>query len=51
MLFSWSGYLGYVSLDRPASRLLENHSTQGVVFGCASFLMLIVLIRLRLLYG
>lgn len=48
MLFSWSGYLGYVSLDRPASRLLENHSTQGVVFGSASFLMLIMLTRLRL---
>lgn len=48
MLFSWSGYLGYVSLDRPASRLLENHSTQGIVFGSASFLMFITLTRLRL---
>ena len=45
MLFSWAGHLGYVSLDRPPSQLLENHATQGVVFASLSLLMLIMLKR------
>jgi len=32
MIFSWLGQLGFVSLDRPAAHLLENHSTQGILF-------------------
>ena len=43
MFFSWAGYLGYVSLDRVPSQLLENHATQGVVFASVSLLMLIML--------
>jgi O-antigen ligase len=43
MFFSWAGYLGYVSLDRLPSQLLENHATQGVVFASMSLLMLIML--------
>lgn len=40
MFFSWAGYLGYISLDRPPSGLIENHATQGVVFATVSLLML-----------
>ena len=43
MFFSWAGYLGFVSLDRAPSDLLENHATQGVFFSCASLLMVIML--------
>ena len=43
MFFSWAGHLGYVSLDRAPSQLLENHATQGVVFASMSLLMLIML--------
>lgn len=43
MLASWAGHFGYISLDRPPSELLENHSTQGVVFASASLLILIML--------
>ncbi|MDC1076243.1 O-antigen ligase family protein [Litorivicinus sp.] len=43
MFFSWAGYLGYVSLDRLPSELLENHATQGVIFATTSLLMLIML--------
>lgn len=43
MFFSWAGHLGYVSLDRAPSDLLENHATQGVVFASTSLLMLIML--------
>ena len=43
MVFSWAGHLGYVSLDRAPSQLLENHATQGVVFASMSLLMLIML--------
>lgn len=43
MFFSWAGYLGYLSLDRAPSQLLENHATQGVVFASISFLMLIMM--------
>lgn len=43
MVFSWAGHLGYVSLDRAPSQLLENHATQGVVFTSMSLLMLIML--------
>jgi O-antigen ligase len=43
MFFSWAGYLGYVSLDRAPSQLLENHTTQGVVFASMSLLMLIMM--------
>lgn len=43
MIFSWAGHLGYVSLDRAPSQLLENHATQGVVFASVSLLMLIML--------
>jgi len=43
MFFSWAGYLGYVSLDRAPSQLLENHATQGIVFASMSLLMLIIL--------
>lgn len=43
MFFSWAGYLGYVSLDRDPSGLLENHATQGVIFASVSLLMLIML--------
>jgi len=43
MCFSWAGHLGYVSLDRAPSQLLENHATQGVIFASMSLLMLIML--------
>jgi O-antigen ligase len=43
MFFSWAGHLGYVSLDRAPSQLLENHASQGVVFATVSLLMLIML--------
>lgn len=43
MFFSWAGHLGYVSLDRAPSQLLENHATQGVVFASMSLLMLIMM--------
>lgn len=43
MLFSWAGHLGYIALDRPASQLLENHATQGVVFLSACLMMIILL--------
>lgn len=43
MFFSWAGYLGYVSLDRAPSQLLENHATQGIVFASMSLLMLIMM--------
>ena len=43
MVFSWAGYLGFLSLDRLPSELLENHATQGVVFAAISLLMLIML--------
>jgi len=48
MVFSWGGHLGYLSLDRPPSDLLENHATQGVVFTSVSLLMLIMLKTERL---
>lgn len=37
-VFSWLGYLEIVSLDRAPSHLLENHSTQGVLFSASAFL-------------
>jgi len=43
MFFSWAGYLGFVSLGRAPSELLENHATQGVVFASTSLLILIML--------
>lgn len=43
MTFSWLGHLGIVSLDREASQLLENHSTQGVVFVVASLLTVLMI--------
>ena len=38
MLFSWLGYMGVVELDRSPSQLLENHSTQGVLFSATGVL-------------
>ena len=43
MFFSWAGHLGYVSLDREPSQLLENYATQGVIFASTSLLMLVML--------
>lgn len=48
MFFSWAGHLGYVSLDRPPWALLENNTTQGVVFASMSLLMLVMLKTERL---
>jgi O-antigen ligase len=35
MIFSWLGHLGFVTLDRSPAHLLENHSTQGILFAGA----------------
>lgn len=40
---SWLGYVEIISLDRPPSQLLENHSTQGVLFTGAAFLSVLFL--------
>lgn len=42
-IFSWLGYLEIVSLDRPPSQLLENHSTQGVLFTGSALLSVLFL--------
>ena len=35
MILSWLGYLDVITLDRDPTQLLENHSTQGVLFTAA----------------
>ena len=42
-VLSWSGYFGFISLDRSPAHMLENHATQGVVFASASLLALLLL--------
>ena len=36
MLASWLGFWGFIELDRDPAHLLENHSTQGVLFAGAA---------------
>lgn len=35
MILSWLGYFNLITLDRDPTQLLENHSTQGVLFSAA----------------
>lgn len=45
MIFSWLGFLELVALDRLPQHLLENHSTQGIMFTAAAFFACIVILE------
>ena len=39
MIFTWLGHFGLVQLDRAPESLLENHSTQGILFSGSALLI------------
>lgn len=43
MVFSWLGFYEVLTLDRDPAHLLENHSTQGVMFAGSSFLCILIM--------
>lgn len=48
MLASWGGFYGFIELDREPSRLLENHATQGILFGASALFLCGLLIDGRI---
>lgn len=45
MIFSWLGSVDLVTLDRQPRHLLENHSTQGIMFATAAFFACMILLE------
>ena len=45
MIGSWGGYFGVIELDREPSKLLENHATQGILFGASALFLCGLLIQ------
>lgn len=45
MIVSWLGFFGLVELDRAPKHYLENHATQGVLFGASSLFCVLLTLK------
>lgn len=51
MIVSWLGYVSLIEIDRAPSEVLENHSTQGILFVISGMIAIIWLSNLKRQFG